>query len=127
MLIALLSACYVYLPLSSTLPSLLLINTIPRINTTYDLPTVKTIMGSALFFFFYIITSASSYAAFIAEHPYMWRQWWAAVLFDYFYVIQDYYCWWTIKDVSVLTFLLLLSDIFGGIEPIIIWLSLILT
>jgi hypothetical protein len=84
-------------------------------------------MGSALFFFFYIISSAPSHAAFIAEHPYMWRHWWAAVLFDYVYVIQDFHCWWTIGDVSAPPFLVLLVNIFGIREPIVTWLSYILT
>ncbi|KAI0396979.1 polysaccharide synthase [Xylariaceae sp. FL0594] len=55
---------------------------------------------SALFILYYIICLAPSHAAFIAEHPYMWRHWWAAVLVDFFYIIQDYYCCWTLSDVS---------------------------
>ncbi|KAI1814532.1 polysaccharide synthase [Poronia punctata] len=55
--------------------------------------------ATALLAFYYVFSSAPSHAAFLGEHPYMWRHLWALFLVDYFYVIQDYYCWATINDI----------------------------
>ena len=54
----------------------------------------------ALLFFHHIWASASDYAQFLGEYPYMWRQFWIIVLVDYLYVIQDICGWVTPSNVS---------------------------
>ncbi|ETS82027.1 hypothetical protein PFICI_07029 [Pestalotiopsis fici W106-1] len=53
-----------------------------------------------LFVAWYILEAYPSYKAFFAKYPYMRRFWWAAVAQDYFYIVQDYYCWATLKNTS---------------------------
>lgn len=38
------------------------------------------------------------YLAFFNKHPYMARYWWAVVAQDFFYIIQDYYCWYSLDN-----------------------------
>ncbi|KAI4600938.1 hypothetical protein KJ359_013101 [Pestalotiopsis sp. 9143b] len=53
-----------------------------------------------LFVVWYIVQSVPSYMAFFAKYPYMRRYWWAVVAQDFFYIVQDYYCWLTLRNTS---------------------------
>jgi hypothetical protein len=49
---------------------------------------------------YYLIKLYFDHKAFIADYPYMHRYWWAAVGVDFFYIIQDYWFWATLNNVS---------------------------
>lgn len=53
-----------------------------------------------MFVVWYIVQSVPSYMAFFAKYPYMRRYWWAVVAQDFFYIVQDYYCWLTLRITS---------------------------
>lgn len=53
---------------------------------------------AALLMAWYVGEAWPSLRDFFAEHPYMRRYWWAAVGQDFFYVVQDYWCWLTLDD-----------------------------
>lgn len=60
------------------------------------------ILSRSLLLLYYVWDSSLSYGAFLGRYPYMRRHLWAAVLIDYFYVIQDVWSWLTLNDVSLL-------------------------
>lgn len=49
---------------------------------------------------YYLWDAVLSYAAFLKEYPYMWRQLGAVVLMDHFYIVQDVWSWLTLDNVS---------------------------
>ncbi|RYP71121.1 hypothetical protein DL771_005055 [Monosporascus sp. 5C6A] len=48
----------------------------------------------------YIWKTVPSYAEFMGQHSYMWRQLWALVLVGYVYIVQDIWCWATLHNTS---------------------------
>ncbi|RYP62401.1 hypothetical protein DL770_009600 [Monosporascus sp. CRB-9-2] len=55
---------------------------------------------TVLLLLYYIWETAPSYAEFIGQYPYMWRQLWTLVLADYFYIVRDIWCWATLHNTS---------------------------
>ncbi|KAI0483141.1 polysaccharide synthase [Xylariaceae sp. FL0804] len=49
---------------------------------------------------YYVFETAPSYVQFLSQYPFMGRHLWAIVLVDYFYIVQDVWCWLTLGDVS---------------------------
>lgn len=57
-------------------------------------------LNSLLVLALYIVEAYPGYKSFFEKYPYMRQYWWAAVAQDYFYVVQDYWCWYTLDDTS---------------------------
>ena len=62
--------------------------------------TALTPMNSLLIFALYVIEAYPTYKEFFDEYPYMGRYWWAVVGQEFFYIIQDFWGWWTLTDTS---------------------------
>ncbi|KJK94629.1 hypothetical protein H633G_01563 [Metarhizium anisopliae BRIP 53284] len=54
----------------------------------------------SLLLVYYLWDAVLSYAAFLKEYPYMWRQLGAVVLMDHFYIVQDVWSWLTLDNTS---------------------------
>ncbi|KID68852.1 polysaccharide synthase, partial [Metarhizium hybridum] len=55
---------------------------------------------ASLLLVYYLWDAVLSYAAFLKEYPYMWRQLGAVVLMDHFYIVQDVWSWLTLDNTS---------------------------
>lgn len=55
---------------------------------------------AALLLAVYISLALPGHVAFYGRYPWMVRYWWAGVLVDFAYVVQDPICWATLSDVT---------------------------
>lgn len=53
-----------------------------------------------LLLMYYVWLAVPGYRAFFREYPWMKKYWWAAVLVDHFYVLQEPWAWLTLDDTT---------------------------